>query len=216
MKIYSSADFVDVIDVTLFKYNHYDNLIWTKCLNQLDYMKVDDDSILINPYQLEKLFELNFEKEIRRIKAVTFELIHKDASSLFFLHKILEDFSRLKWIKLTISRRRNFSRMVEDFEKTSRQIKYSYRIVHATLRLNEFLPPEMCISLNPFLKDVGLIDSDKPYSLTRVKTLVHGIETILNLRDITDEQAESLAMLLDFIDFKLEGDNPDVMLVTEW
>ena len=216
MQIYNSADFVDVIDVTLFKFNHYDNLIWTKCLNQLDYMQVDEDSILVTPDQLEALFEANFERDLRRIKSITFELVHKDASSLFFLHKILEDFYRLKWIKLTISRRRNFSRIVEDFEKSARHIKYSYKIVSATLRLNEFLPYETLTTLNPLFEKVGLIDNIKPYARHKIKRIIHSIELILNTEDVSEDQAEALSMLLDFIDPKMEGDNPDMMLVTEW
>ena len=47
MRVYSAAAMCDVIDVTLFKFNHYDNLIWTKALNQLDYLQADDNSIII-------------------------------------------------------------------------------------------------------------------------------------------------------------------------
>jgi hypothetical protein len=215
MKIYNSSDFVDVIDVTLFKYNHYDNLIWTKCLNQLDYMRVDDESILVTPYQLETMFEYNFEKEIRRIKAITFELIHKDASSLFFLHKIVEDFGRLKWIKLTLSKRRNFSRVIEDFENTTRQIKYSYKILRATVRLSEFIDVHEIKKINPLLRSAGLI-GEKPYNSMPIKRLTMGVESILGSEDMSDQTAESLAMILDIIDHKLEGDNPEVLLVTDW
>ena len=215
MKIYSSSDFVDVIDVTLFKFNHYDNLIWTKCLNQLDYMRVDDESILITPYQLQTLFEYNFEKEIKRIKAITFELIHKDASSLFFMHKIVEDFERLKWIKLTLSKRRNFSRMVEDYEKTSRQIKYSYKIIRTTVRLNEFLDLTDIKKINVFLKESGLFKTN-PYELMSMRHLALTIEGILGSKDMSDSTAEALAAILDVIDPKMEGENPEVMLVTDW
>lgn len=216
MKLYNSADLVDVIDVTLFKYNHYDNLIWTKCLNQVDYNRVSEDEILVTPYQLETLFELNFEKDIRRIKSINFELVHKDASSLFFLHKILEDFRRLKWIKITLSKRRNFSRMVEDFENSSRQIKYSYKILHSTVRLNEFLDLEMITSLNSFFKKAGILTSDRPYSNIKANNLVLSTEALLNDDDLSDVQVEALAVILDFIDSKMQGDDPEIMFVTEW
>lgn len=216
MNVFNSADFVDVIDVTLFKYNHYDNLIFTKCLNQLDYLRVDDDSILVTPDQLQALFELNFEKDLRRINAITFELIHKDASSLFFLNKILEDFYRLKWVKLTLSKRRNFSRLVEDFEKTSRQIKYSYRVVHSTIRLNELMDVDTILKLNSRFEGVGLLDKKTPYSRRKLKTIIYGLESIMHNADIDEEEAEAISLLFDVIDSKLEGDNPDVLLVTEW
>lgn len=213
---YNPGTMVDVIDVTLFKYNHYDNLIWTKCLNQVDYMPVREDEIIINPYQLQMLLDVNFERELNRLKSVNFDLVHKDASSLFFLIKMLEDFENLKWIKLSLNRKRHFSRMVEDYSGSTRQIKYSFKILKMTARLSHMLPIDVVRSLNKILKKVSLVDMQKPYHTIRLKTVVIALEAALNTVDMNDEQAEALSHILDCFDSKMEGDNPEVLFVTDW
>lgn len=216
MITHNPGTMVDVIDVTLFKFNHYDNLIWTKCLNQVDYMHVREDQILVSPYQLQMLLEVNFEKELNRLQAVTFDLIHKDASSLFFLTRLLEDLENLKWIKITLNRKRHFSRMVEDFNNSTRQIKYSFKVLKATVRLSHMLPLDLIKKINPVLDKLGMLDKNKPFGTLRLKSLIVGLETALASMDIDEEAAEAISYILDNFDSKIENDNPDVLLVTEW
>lgn len=204
----------DIIDITLFKFNHYDNLIWTKCLNQVDYMRVDADSILVSPNQLKQLLDLNFKRDLLKIRAITFELIHRDANSLYFLDRILGDFSRLKWIKITLSKSRNFSRMVKI--NNDKQIKYSFKIVKATLRLNELFDWDQIQLINPVLKDLKLIDKNKPYAALNVGTILNKLETALNYETVSDDQAEIIGLIIDTLSFKIETDNADILLVTDW
>jgi len=213
---YNPGAMVDVIDVTLFKYNHYDNLIWTKCLNQVDYMPMRDDEIIVSPFQLKTLLELNFERELSRIKSVNYDLIHKDASSLFFLIKMIEDFENLKWIKLSLNKKRHFSRMVEDFSGSSRQIKYSFKILKMTVRLSHMLPMDLVKSMNPILKKVSLSDGVKPFHRLKLKTIIMGLEAAINSIEMDDETVEAMSYVLDNFDSKMEGDNPEVLLVTDW
>ena len=211
---YNTATMCDIIDITLFKFNHYDNLIWTKCLNQVDYMRVDDDSILVSPNQLKQLLDLNFKRDLLKIRAISFELIHRDANSLYFLDKLLADFSRLKWIKLTLSKTRKFSRTVT--VNSDKQIKYSFRIVKATLRLNEMFELDQIQLINPILEDLGLIDKNKPYKAQNVSVILNKLDASLNQEDLTDEQAELLGFMMDTLSFKIENDNTDILLVTDW
>ena len=164
---------------------------------------------------MQLLLDSNFGREIKRIKATTFELIHRDASSIFFLDKIVEEFENLKWIKLSLSKSRSFSRMVEDFEGGNRQIKYSYKILKATLRLSDFLPVADINRINKPLKQIGII-IDKPYKTHATRDLVMQIEMAMNSDTVDDTSAEILSFILDVIDNKLEGDNPDILFVTDW
>ena len=211
---FNTASMCDIIDITLFKFNHYDNLILTKCLNQVDYMRVDDDSILVTPGQLKMLLDLNFKRDLLKIRAISFELIHRDANSLYFLDRILGDFNRLKWIKITLSKSRNFSRTVKI--NNDKQIKYSFRIVKATLRLNELFDWDQIQLINPVLKDLGLIDEQKPYNALNVGTILNKLETALNHETVSDEQAEVIGTIIDTLSFKIENDNSDILLVTDW
>ena len=214
MREFSPATMCDVIDITLFKFNHYDNLIWTKCLNQVDYTIVDDSSILVTPAQLDMLFELNFERILRKLEATTPELIHYDAHSIYFIDRLMSEFSRLKWVKLTLSRDRNFSRVTGTSETKS--IKYSFKILKTTLRLSEMFSTEDIELINPVLKKNGLI-KEKPYNRLRVQSLLATLDTIIsNDSELTDHQVGILSVITDTLEFKIEADNPEVLLVTDW
>jgi hypothetical protein len=210
-----TASLCDIIDITLYKFNHYDNLIWTKCLNQVDYTQIDEDSILVTPYQLQMMLNLNFKRDLMKIRAITFDLIHTDANSLYFLDKILGDFTRLKWIKLTLSKTRNFSRTVKINENAT-QIKYSFKIVKATFRLNEIFEDAELKKINPILHKYDLIPRNKPYQLQPAVKILNALDAALNHTSVSDNDAELLAIILDALSFKIENDNPDILLVTDW
>lgn len=204
----------DVIDITLYKFNYYDNLIWTKCLNQIDYMIVDDDSILVTPRQLEALFDLNFDRILRKLEATTPELIHRDAHSIYFINRLNTEFSRLKWVKLTLSRNRNFSRIVD--VNGVKNIKYSFKVIKTTLRLSELFEYPDIQELNPILHKLGLI-KNKPYNHVSTHNLINKIDDAINGgMELSEHQVELLASILDILDFKIETDNPEVLLVTDW
>lgn len=210
-----TASLCDIIDITLYKFNHYDNLIWTKCLNQVDYTQIDEDSILVTPYQLQMMLNLNFKRDLMKIRAITFDLIHTDANSLYFLDKILGDFTRLKWIKLTLSKTRNFSRTVKINENAT-QIKYSFKIVKATFRLNEIFEDAELKKINPILHKYDLIPRNKPYQLQPAVKILNALDAALNHTSVSDNDAELLSIILDTLSFKIENDNPDILLVTDW
>ena len=214
MREFSPASMCDVIDITLFKFNYYDNLIWTKCLNQVDYTIVDEDSILVTPRQLNALFELNFERILRKLEATTPELIHYDAHSIYFVDRLMDEFSKLKWVKLTLSRDRSFSRVTGASETKS--IKYSFKILKTTLRLSEMFDPVDIESINPTLKKLGIIE-DKPYNRMRVQSLLRSLDMAINNEtELTDHQVGILSTIVDTLEFKIEADNPEVLLVTDW
>jgi len=216
MQAFNTGSMCDVIDITLYKFNHYDNLIWTKCLNQLDYTQYNEDSILVTPFQLRTLLDRNFKRDLLKIRAISYELIHKDANSLYFLDQILKDFDKLKWIKITLSKTRNFSRAVNISDSTNKQIKYSFKIVKATLRLNEILSQDDIESINPVLLKTKLISKKRPYNQLPASDVLNALDIALNTYDISDDQADALARVLDALSFKIETDNPDVLLVTDW
>jgi len=171
---------------------------------------------LVTPYQLKTLLHLNFKRELLKIRAISFDLIHKDANSLYFLDQILKDFDKLKWIKITLSKTRNFSRAVNIGDSSNKQIKYSFKIVKATLRLNNILSQEDIESINPVLLKTNLISKQRPYNQLPATSILTALDIALNTYDISDEQADALARILDTLSFKMESDNPDVLLVTDW
>jgi len=213
MRYFNTGSVCDVIDITLYKFNYYDNLIWTKCLNQLDFIRIDESSILITSTQLRALFEYNFKREILKIRSISFELIHKEANSIYFINELLNDFTNLKWIKLTHSKTRKFSRVIDI--KDQKSLRFSFKILRTTLRLNTILSFDEIQLINPILKKYELI-KDKPYNKISTSEVLKALDNCLNMDDITNDQAELIAIIMDSINYKCELDNPEVILVTDW
>lgn len=215
MQQFSSSSMCDVIDVTLFKSNYYDNLIFTKCLNQVDYTVINDDSILVTPRQLRELLDLNFKRELRKLGSINAELLHRDANSIYFINIFLQDFTNLKWVKLNLSNSRTFSRLVES--NGQKTIKYSFKILKTTLRLNHIFTMDEIESLNPVLLQHGLIEYNKPYNTITTTNLLNKLEDIINMDEhIDDATVDLLARMIESVEFKMEIDNPEVLLVTDW
>jgi hypothetical protein len=215
MQQFSPSSMCDVIDITLFKSNYYDNLIFTKCINQVDYTVINDDSILVTPRQLRELLDLNFKRELRKLGCVNAELLHRDANSIYFIDRFLEDFTNLKWIKINLSNSRTFSRLVE--ANGQKSIKYSFKILKTTLRLNHIFTMDEIESLNPVLLQHGLIEYNKPYNTVTTTDLLNKLEDIINMdQNLDDATVDLLAKLIESIEFKMELDNPEVLLVTDW
>lgn len=214
MQEFNPSSMCDVVDITLYKNNYYDNLIFTKCLNQVDYTVITDDSILVTPRQLSMLLELNFEREIRKIEATSADLLHKDANSIFFIDRLIQDFYNLKWVKLNLFKTRHFSRVVETNGQKS--IKFSFKVLKTTLRLNELFSLDEIAKMNPILKKRGIIKA-KPYAKVMTKDLLHHLDQIVNLdNDIDDDTAALFIRMIEAFEFKYEIDNPEVLLVTDW
>ena len=214
MQEFNPSSMCDVVDITLYKNNYYDNLIFTKCLNQVDYTVITDDSILVTPRQLNMLLELNFEREIRKIEATSADLLHKDANSIFFIDRLIQDFYNLKWVKLNLFKTRHFSRVVETNGQKS--IKFSFKVLKTTLRLNELFSLDEIAKMNPILKKRGIIKT-KPYAKIMTKDLLHHLDQIVNLdNDIDDDTAALFIRMIEAFEFKYEIDNPEVLLVTDW
>ena len=83
------------------------------------------------------------------------------------------------------------------------------------MRLSDFLPVADINRINKPLKQIGII-IDKPYKTHATRDLVMQIEMAMNSDTVDDTSAEILSFILDVIDNKLEGDNPDILFVTDW
>ena len=77
MTNFSILDATDIIDVMLFKYNYYDFKIWTGTKNKLNYIEVNDQSILVSPKDLKKYIESTYPNELNKFKFSNFLFFNK-------------------------------------------------------------------------------------------------------------------------------------------
>jgi hypothetical protein len=221
MKNFSTYNAVDVIDIILYKYNYYDNKIWTGIKNQINYMTVNEQSVLVSPAALKEYIEKTYPNELNKFKSIGSEFLHKDANSIYFLNLLLSQMQQLKWVKLTLDKSKNYSRLINDGGQSPR-INFSYKILHITLRLFDLFQEDELEDINKILTGLKLLRNGKPYERHRLDHFVSMLDRWMNNADLNphdhtpDEQVELVAMILDIIEAKLEGDNPEVLLVTDY
>ena len=218
MTNFSVLDATDIIDVILFKYNYYDNKIWTGVKNQIDYIDVDNQSILVSPKELKKYIENTYPNEINKFRSIGSEFLHKDANSIYFISMMLKEMSRLKWIKLTLDKSKNYSRMIDNKE-TGKRITFSFKVLHVTFRLFEMFDDEELKNLNVVLKKLNILYDNKPYHRHKLVNVLNRLDRWVEEQALNSASAhivEPILILLDSIEEKLEGDNPEVLIVTDY
>ena len=214
---FSTTNTIDVIDIILYKYNYYDNKIWTGVKNKMDFMVVNEQSVLVSPKALGEYVAEAYPNELNKFKSIGSEFLHKDANSIYFINLMLSEMKHLKWVKLTLDKSKNYSRLVSD-QMDEKRISFSYKILHATFRLYDIFKDADFEAINEILYSIELLSKGKPYKRHKLVEIIEKLEMWMekNAFDQSNEAVELLGMLLDMIEPKMEGDNPEVLLVTDY
>jgi hypothetical protein len=216
MSAFSILDSTDIIDVILFKYNYYDYKTWVGIKNKMNFIQVNEQSILVSPADLEKYIEQTYPNELNKFKSIGSEFIHKDANSIYFFNTMLKSMNRLKWIKLTLDKSKNYSRMVDN-KTTGPTIMFSFKVLHVTYRLFEMFDEEELKRINSILVKLGILVENKPYKRIKLAPLLQILDKYVDKSAFdASVEVEPILIFLDTIEEKLEGDNPEVLLVTDY
>jgi hypothetical protein len=210
-----------VVDVTLYRYNHLDNRLWVKIKNDLDYIEVDKDSVIVDIDQLKKLIEANYSSMINRVKSVGSDFLHKKVNSPYFIYMMLDDLTNLKYLKITKSYDKEFTRLLEiDGDKL---LKFDFKILSMTIRLHDWFYTKELKVLNPILEELKILEDGVPYNRIKLIDLLDILDIWVNKEidkdideDIEIDPMPLVTELMDLIDPKIERDNPLVLLVTDY
>jgi hypothetical protein len=215
------SNFPTVVDVTLYRYNHLDNRLWVKIKNDLDYIEVDKDSVIVDIDQLKKLIEANYSSMINRVKSVGSDFLHKKVNSPYFIYMMLDDLTNLKYLKITKSYDKEFTRLLEiDGDKL---LKFDFKILSMTIRLHDWFYTKELKVLNPILEELKILEDGVPYNRIKLIDLLDILDIWVNKEidkdideDIEIDPMPLVTELMDLIDPKIERDNPLVLLVTDY
>ena len=210
---YPYLDFPNIIDITLYKHNYYDNLLVNKLKRDADYGDLPElkDCYIVLADDFQEIFYNTFTSEIDKIKSLPVSDLQRSATSLYFIDKIFSTFSNLKYVKVNVSKEANYSR-VNKSEKVP-TIFFNYKIAASTIRLDNIFDDDLLQIINDFLVNVGLVSYDNiiGYShLIDVKA-----QEFLAILDQHNEH-EVAPYLFELIDPKTESDNPTLHLVTDF
>ena len=203
-----------IISAKFFKYNYIDFKMWTQMRNQLDYKEMGRNSIIISSQQLKTFIAMNYQDEINKVSSYGFQVPRKDATSIYFMHRVSTEMVNLKYIKLTLDSDKSYSRVIEEDE--DKTIKYDFAILKATLNLSDIFDQSPLTELNKILEEIGLLTPGKPYFNGQYLDILNRLE--IQLAEIDKESRRSLIILalLEALDVSINKENPMLMVITDY
>jgi len=204
--------FAEVVDITLYRYNSVDNRIWAILKNSEAHKKMSKHSILVSSDSLKEILLAHFRKEINRVESLHSSIVHKEATSVYFLWKMLEDLLGLRWVKFTLNSNVAYNRVVDiDDMKT---IKYSVKVVRGTLRMFDIFNPAQLPLINTILHKAHVLKQNQQFTIIKVEDLMTKLDILL-AKNNSSEIATPVNAILAEID-QYHTDNPELLLVTDF
>jgi hypothetical protein len=204
--------FAEVVDITLYRYNSVDNRIWAMLRNSEAHKKLSKHSVLVSSDTLKEILLTHFRKEINRVESLHSSIVHKEATSVYFLWKMLEDLLGLRWVKFTLNSNVAYNRVVDiDDMKT---IKYSVKVVRGTLRMFDIFNPAQLPLINTILHKANVLKPNQQFTIIKVEDLMTKLDILL-AKNNSSEIATPVNAILAEID-QYHTDNPELLLVTDF
>lgn len=208
------------VDVTLQRYNHMDNRLWTQLKNQLDYVEIDDTSVVVSIEQLRTFLDINYVSLVNKIKSTGAEFLHKKVNSPYFLYMMCVDMENLQLVKFTLDYDKKFSRLIEN--DGNKVLKFDFKILTMTLKLSDMFEKEDLAIINPVLEKLKILEEGVPYARLKMIDLLDTLDAWINSeidRDLEEDEPDPIPLIttiMDMIDAKTESDDPLTLLVTDY
>jgi len=204
--------FSEVVDITLYRYNSVDNKIWGILKGFDSHKKLSKHSILISSDSLKAILLANFRKEINRVESLHSSVVHKEATSIYFLWKMLEDLIGLRWVKFTLNSNVSYNRVVDiDDMKT---IKYSVKVVRGTLRTFDIFSKAQLPLVNIILNKAKVMKHGQQFTIIKTDDLSTKLDIFLATNN-SNEIVMPVNVILQEIE-PYQTDNPELLLVTDF
>lgn len=205
-------NFSEVVEIMLFKYNMIDARLWSLIKRAPISRKVDESSLVIGKQDLRRVIEANFRSEINKFRSVENAMVYKDATSVYFIWKMLEEMEGLLWIKINLSLNAKYSRIVSiDHINT---IKFSIKIVRGTFRTFDYFKTAELPLINAVLEKAGILKPNTAYNKVSLASMLSALDLFLTTYN-TVEMASVVERIIDVLE-RYENDNPEVLIVTDY
>ena len=197
-----------IIEIILYRNNWKDNqLIHTlKRDSQMINISEKKDSFYVDVEDFTSCLK-KFDKEIEKIDALPEEGLLDSVNSLYFLKNVFSVFDNLKFVKVNVSSKRMYSRVVKE------SISFSLKVVYSTVKLRNYLKDgERRVLIRDF-KTLGFVKNDgmfiSTYVSIRFSDLMNKIKSSFN----EDKQTEIIEKLFYLVDPKTENDDPMILFI---
>lgn len=203
-------NFSEVIDCTLYRYNYVDNLLWGRILEN-KHKKLSKDSVIIDALTLKGLIINYFSSDINKIESTSGEILHKEATAIYFTWEVLKNIKNLRWVKFTLNRNAAYNRVVDiDGMPT---IKWSLKTLRGTIYVYDLFKPAQLGAVNKIITKAGIMPPGKYFTTIKLKEIFNKMDGFLESYN-TSEVATIFNPFMQALSM-YEADNPEVLIVTD-
>ena len=200
MQQFEFSSIPTAIDVTLYKYNYIDNKLWAQIQNDIDFIEIGNDSIMVSSSQLKFILDKYYQNSINKIKSV---------GSDFMI-----EMENLQYIKFTLNTDKKYSRIIET--DGIKMIQFSFKLLTATLRLYDLYEDDELLLVNKILEEIEILEEGIPFARLNAKELYDTILFYLDEKDPEDSDAGIVTDILDILESKIEKEDPLILLITDY
>lgn len=220
----SFADLPLVIDMTLYKNNYYDNLIISQLKRNSRFIRFPGNSgFVVSANEFKDILTSRFPEQIQQITAnpTSYEL-KKGATSIFFINDLLTNLKNLKFVKISISNEKEYSRRVKiDDEEKNDLIAFDFKVIHSVIDFTKYIKGDKFKILNDFLLKSNIVTkelfrSGPPFIQIKSTELMDKIAIFEDAYSSRDAYQFILDIFFTLVDAKIEEDNCDILIITDY
>jgi len=208
----SNDTFSEVTDIVLYRYNSIDARIWSLIKKTPNYKNLDNNSILVEAASLRSILLTYFRSEINKFQSIETSMIYKEATSAYFIWRMLEDVKNLRWVKIDLIKNAGYSRVVKIDEMKT--IKFSIKVIRGTFRTFDYFSKHELPIVNSILLRSGILKNNKHYGVIKLGDMLKSLDIFLTEHN-TSENAEAIMPMIDVLE-PYENDNPEVLVITDY
>ncbi len=207
----SKDTFSEIIDITLYKYNSIDLKLWGLLKRHYSSKDLSASSTLISADDFKNTINQFFYDDLNRIDSIGESLMHKEATTIYFVKKVFDNMQNVRWFKVNLNKNMRYKRIVEiDQMKT---IKFSIKTIRGTFRLFDHFNSHQVYVLNKLFIKMGIFNHEEYFKVVKTQDLLNKIDNFLNANN-TNEVFTLLNAIIQYFEF-YEMDNPEILLITD-
>ena len=219
MKTVELSLFPTSIDVTLYKYNYIDNNLWVQIKNLVDYIEINEKSIIVSKDQLNAILLQNYKDDLDVINSTGSKFFHNRVNTIYFIWMLLKEMKNLEYVKISLNTDKSYTRISTN-DEGSKTIDFDFKILTMTLKLSDVFKHDEIKIINSVLHELNILKPDEPYVNIGSLKLIEAVDDYLAIleenSEVLSESASIIAEFLELFTYKIERDNPLTLLITDY
>lgn len=198
---------------TLYKYDYVDGIIITRVLNECQNLSDEDGLYTISIDEFKEVLTSSARLKAETNKVSAGSIKQEKYNTINFLWTIFNSLVNIDIVSFKISNDKEYSRLIK--HKGQELLNFYYKILEGCLDLTQILTVSELDEFNMAMIDAGILTNNhlKRQSYFYINT-VKFLDLITNFE--LNLNVNSIDLILDTIDPKLEEDDPILIIKTDY